>query len=189
MLFVNHEIEVSNLAFNKISSDPVNFKKYDINIDLEEESSNEQQTMLKYSLDLASNPKNSVISISGNAILTGTQTEIENYLKQDGENVPSIVSSIYRELFPLMYIISKDMKIPSPAHTISQNNVVDEPMNSETMSENKSDDSTQESSKVSTDADSNIEKDTPVTNADEKDTPVTNADEKDTTDDVNEDTS
>jgi len=120
---MNHEIEVSNLMFNKTSNEEINFKKYDINVDLEEESSDDQKTVLKYSLDLTSNPKNSVINISGNTILSGEQSEIEDFLKQENEKTPEIVSLIYQELFPLMYIISKNMKIPSPAHTISQNNV------------------------------------------------------------------
>ena len=120
---MNHEIEVSNLMFNKTSNEEISFKKYDINVDLEEETSNEQKTVLKYSLDLTSNPKNSVINISGNTILSGEQSEIEDFLKQENEKIPEIVSLIYQELFPLMYIISKNMKIPSPAHTISQNNV------------------------------------------------------------------
>ena len=120
---MNHEIGVSNLMFNKTSNEGINFKKYDINVDLEEESSDDQKTVLKYSLDLTSNPKNSVINISGNTILSGEQSEIEDFLKQENEKTPEIVSLIYQELFPLMYIISKNMKIPSPAHTISQNNV------------------------------------------------------------------
>jgi len=120
---MNHEIEVSNLMFNKTSNEEINFKKYDINVDLEEESSNEEKTVLKYSLDLTSNPKNSVINISGNTTLSGEQSEIEEFLKQENEKTPEVVSLIYQELFPLMYIISKNMKIPSPAHTISQNNV------------------------------------------------------------------
>ena len=122
-----HEVEVSNLMFNKTSEDRIDFKKYDINVELEEQSSSDQKTVLKYSLDLTSNPKNSVINISGNAILNGEQEEIEQMLKQDEQNTPQIVSLIYQELFPLMYIISKNMRIPSPAHTISQN----------TMSENQ----------------------------------------------------
>jgi hypothetical protein len=120
---MNHEIEVSNLMFNKTSNEEINFKKYDINVDLEEESSNDQKTVLKYSLDLTSNPKNSVINISGNTTLSGEQSEIEEFLKQENDRTPEVVSLIYQELFPLMYIISKNMKIPSPAHTISQNNV------------------------------------------------------------------
>ncbi len=118
-----HEVEVSNLMFNKTSSDPIDFKKYDINVDLEEKSSNDQKTILKYSLDLTSNPKNAVINISGNTTLNGEQSEIEQFLKQEDKKTPEVVSLIYQELFPLMYIISKNMNIPSPAHTISQNNV------------------------------------------------------------------
>jgi hypothetical protein len=120
---MNHEIEVSNLMFNKTSDEEIIFNKYDINVDLEEESSDEEKTVLKYSLDLTSNPKNSVINISGNTILSGGQSEIEEFLKQENEKTPEVVSLIYQELFPLMYIISKNMKIPSPAHTISQNNI------------------------------------------------------------------
>ncbi len=117
------EIEVSNLMFNKTSDEKINFKKYDINVELEEESSNDEKTVLKYSLDLTSNPKNSVINISGSTTLNGEQSEIEELLKQEDEKTPEVLSIIYQELFPLMYIISKNMKIPSPAHTISQNNI------------------------------------------------------------------
>jgi len=118
-----HEIEVSNLMFNKTSDEQKKFKKYDINVELEEESSDDQKTVLKYSFDLTSNPKNSVINISGNTTLNGEKSEIEELLKQEDEKTPEVVSLIYQELFPLMYIITKDMKIPSPAHTISQNNI------------------------------------------------------------------
>ena len=118
-----HEVEVSNLLFNKTTDGQIDFKKYDINVDLEEKSSDDQTTVLKFSLDLTSNPKNSVINISGNTKLSGEQSEIEEFLKQEHEKTPEVVSLIYQELFPLMYIISKNMKIPSPAHTISQNNI------------------------------------------------------------------
>lgn len=120
-----HEVEVSNLMFNKTSDEEIDFKKYDINVELEEESSNDQKTVLKYSIDLTSNPKNSVINISGNTILSGEQSEIEEFLKQEDKKTPQVVSLIYQELFPLMYIISKNMKIPAPSHTISQNQIND----------------------------------------------------------------
>ena len=120
-----HEVEVSNLMFNKSSDEPIDFKKYDINVELEEESSSDQKTVLKYSIDLTSNPKNSVINISGNTILSGEQSEIEEFLKQEDQKTPQVVSLIYQELFPLIYIISKNMKIPAPAHTISQNQIIE----------------------------------------------------------------
>jgi len=116
-----HEVEVSNLMFNKISDEQKIFDKYNINVELEEESSNDEKTVLKYSLDLTSNPKNAVINISGSTTLSGEPSEIEKFLKQEDEKTPEVVSLIYQELFPLMYIISKNMKIPSPAHTISLN--------------------------------------------------------------------
>jgi methanogenic corrinoid protein MtbC1 len=130
---MNHEVEVSNLMFNKTSNEQTDFKKYDINVDLEEESSNEEKTILKFSLDLTSNPKNSVINISGNTILSGEQEEIEDFLKQENEKTPEVVSIIYQELFPLMYIITKNMKIPAPSHTISQNQITNSDIQNEPM--------------------------------------------------------
>lgn len=120
---MNHVVEVSNLMFNKTSEDAEGFQKYDINVELEEESSTKQKTILKYSIDLTSNPKNSVINISGNTILTGEPSEIEQYLKQEDQKTPHVVSIIYQELFPLIYIISKNMKIPTPSHSISQGQI------------------------------------------------------------------
>ncbi len=134
---MNHEVEVSNLMFNKTSSEQIEFKKYDINVDLEEDSSIDGKTVLKYSLDLTSNPKNSVINISGNTILIGEQEEIENFLKQENEKTPEVVSLIYQELFPLMYIITKNMKIPSPSHTIAQNSAIESVMNDGQTMNNK----------------------------------------------------
>ena len=133
---MNHEVEVSNLMFNKTSDEQIDFKKYDINVDLEEESSNEGKTILKYSLDLTSNPKNSVINISGNTILSGEQEEIEDFLKQENEKTPEVVSLIYQELFPLMYIITKNMKIPAPSHTISQSQAVEKLNSNEQIDDN-----------------------------------------------------
>ncbi|MFZ8908080.1 MAG: hypothetical protein ACO2YR_04040 [Nitrosopumilaceae archaeon] len=133
---MNHEVEVSNLMFNKTSDEQINFKKYDINVDLEEESSNEGKTILKYSLDLTSNPKNSVINISGNTVLSGDQEEIEDFLKQENEKTPEVVSLIYQELFPLMYIITKNMKIPAPSHTISQSQIMESENPNEKVNDN-----------------------------------------------------
>ena len=133
---MNHEVEVSNLMFNKTSDEQINFKKYDINVDLEEESSNDGKTILKYSLDLTSNPKNSVINISGNTILSGEQEEIEDFLKQENEKTPEVVSVIYQELFPLMYIITKNMKIPAPSHTISQSQMTESENQNQQVNEN-----------------------------------------------------
>ncbi|MDH3677781.1 MAG: hypothetical protein OEQ12_05710 [Nitrosopumilus sp.] len=177
-----HEVEVSNLMFNKTNDDQINFKKYNINVELEEESSNEKETVLKYSLDLTSNPKNSVINISGNTILSGEQEEIEAFLKQEEQKTPEVVSIIYQELFPLMYIISKNMNIPSPAHTLSQNNVKeaeesedpDEPnekhIETKLIQEKDKTDNIDQTMKDETKTESNIESDEQEEQNDEKET-------------------
>jgi len=125
------KIDISNLSFNRATKLSNDFKKYEINVDLVEENSTDTETTLKYSLDLTSTPKNSVISITGFATFTGKQDELETYLQETQNDIPNPVINIYEEIFPLMYIITKNMHIPSPAHNIAQNNVTKSVPNSE----------------------------------------------------------
>ncbi|MFZ8923045.1 MAG: hypothetical protein ACO2Y0_08850, partial [Nitrosopumilaceae archaeon] len=164
----NHEVEVSNLMFNKTSDEQINFKKYDINVDLEEESSSEGKTILKYSLDLTSNPKNSVINISGSTILSGEQEEIEDFLKQENEKTPEVVSLIYQELFPLMYIVTKNMKIPAPSHTISQSQIM-EPENTNERITNDVQSSKEEATEVTESSETNSVSDSSESNLEKDD--------------------
>src|SRR6185312_5632428 len=52
--------------------------------------------------------------------LYGDQAEISSQLGPDEKNIPVILSSIYQEIFPLFFIVSKSMQIPCPAYRLSQ---------------------------------------------------------------------
>ncbi len=116
---MNPKVEIHLLSIAKSKSEQTAFKKYDIEASLEEIGSTDTQTKVKYALTLLSNPKNTRISVEGQATIFGNQSETSYYLNQDENNIPRIASIIYQELFPLFYVISKSMEIPCPAFKLS----------------------------------------------------------------------
>ena len=116
---MNPKVEIHSLSIAKSKSEQTAFSKYDIEASLEEVGSTDTQTKIKYTLVLLSNPKNTRISVEGQATIFGNQSETSHYLNQDENNIPRIASIIYQELFPLFYVISKSVEIPCPAFKLS----------------------------------------------------------------------
>ena len=116
---MNPKVEIQSLSIAKSKSEQTAFNKYDIEAALEEVGSTDTETKVKYTLVLLSNPKHTRISVEGTSSITGGQAEIAHYLSQDENNIPRIATTIYQELFPLFYVISKSMQIPCPAFKLS----------------------------------------------------------------------
>lgn len=117
---MNPKVEIHSISISKSKSEQTAFNKYDIEATLEEVASTDTEAKVKYALILLSNPKHTHISVEGTATITGNQSEISHYLSQDENKIPRIASTIYQELFPLFYVISKSMQIPCPAFKLSQ---------------------------------------------------------------------
>jgi len=117
---MNPKVEIHSLSISKSKSEQTAFNKYDIEAALEEVGSTDTEAKIKYTLILLSNPKHTRISVEGISVISGNQSEISHYLSQDENNIPRIASTIYQELFPLFYVISKSMQIPCPAFKLSQ---------------------------------------------------------------------
>jgi len=116
---MNPKVEIHSLSISKSKSEQTAFNKYDIEAALEEVGSTDTETKVKYTFMLLSNPRHTRISVEGISSITGSQSEIAHYLSQDENNIPRIASTIYQELFPLFYVISKSMQIPCPAFKLS----------------------------------------------------------------------
>jgi hypothetical protein len=117
---LSHEIEINTLSINKLKNETADFEKYDIDVALDEVGNNEGSIKLKYKFTLLSNPTNIKISLDGFVSIHGNETEISKHLQPDQKNVPAIVNGIYQEIFPLVYLITKTMRIPSPAYRLSE---------------------------------------------------------------------
>ena len=115
---MNPKIEITSLSFSKLKNEH-SFSKYNIEASLDEVENRDSEVVLKYKLVFLSNPTNTKINVEGLATLYGDQAEISAQLSPDEKNIPIILSSIYQEIFPLFFIISKSMQVPCPAYRLS----------------------------------------------------------------------
>lgn len=112
-------VEINSLSINKLKNSHENFSKYNIEIALDETENSDDAVILKYQLTLLSNPTNIKIHVDGMVSIHGDETEITKQLEVDQKNIPVVVNAVYQEIFPLFYIISKNMHIPCPAHRLA----------------------------------------------------------------------
>ncbi|MGI0069664.1 MAG: hypothetical protein ACREAN_05345, partial [Nitrosopumilaceae archaeon] len=103
------------------------FVKYDIDVSLDEVENNDSGIKLKYRFVLLSNPTNTKISVEGIASILGNESEVSKSLEPDQRNIPLVVNTVYQEIFPLLYVISKSMHIPCPSYKLSQLSAAQKP--------------------------------------------------------------
>ncbi len=113
-------VEISSLSVNKLRNPVYDFIKYDIELALDEVDNSDLGIKLKYRFVLLSNPTNIKIIIEGLASLSGQESETAKQLEPDERNIPIVVNTIYQEIFPFLYMVSKSMQIPCPAYKLSQ---------------------------------------------------------------------
>ncbi|MDE1861566.1 MAG: hypothetical protein KGI33_01510 [Thaumarchaeota archaeon] len=100
--------------------DDSTFTKYDIEISIDEVESEDSHVRLKYRFLLLSNPTNVKLTVDGFTTIFGNAQEIARHLGNDEGNIPYVVNSLYREIFPFLYVTSKTMQIPCPAYKLSE---------------------------------------------------------------------
>ncbi len=113
-------MEITSFSTSKLKSSSDDFIKYDIDVSLDEVENTESGIKLKFKFIFLSNPTNTKISLEGFASIFGNESEVSKYLQPDQKNIPVVVNTIYQDIFPLFYIISKSMNIPCPAYRLSQ---------------------------------------------------------------------
>jgi hypothetical protein len=92
--------------------------KYDVEANIDEVENTEEVSVYKYGFTALSNPKNVRLSIEGIASITGDAIERNEILEKDENDVPKILSVIYRELFPTFFLLSKTLNVSCPPHQI-----------------------------------------------------------------------
>jgi hypothetical protein len=117
---MNPRIEINSLSITKLNNEQNSFVKYDIEASIDEIKNTDTEIKLKYRFVLMSNPTNTKINVEGIASIYGEPTEISKHLSSSEKNIPLVVNTIYQEIFPLFYVISKSMQIPCPAYKLHQ---------------------------------------------------------------------
>lgn len=127
---MNIKTEIKSLSASKSKFGNETFYKYDIDVSLNEVETSENQSKLEYSLVFVSDPRNIRIATEGLAIIEGKESERQNTLEQESNGIPKILQMVYDELFPILFMMTKTMQIPSPSIMLSRLSQASEPLES-----------------------------------------------------------
>ena len=106
-------VEGSKLAEDVTSDSSVNFN---VNANITESERNPDRLTLKFVIDLTTDPDVAKMTVSGSAVLTGDDREIETLLTpKDGESVPPVFMKIYQKVYAVLYLVSGSLRIPYPS--------------------------------------------------------------------------
>ncbi|MCV0411559.1 MAG: hypothetical protein K5782_00925 [Nitrosarchaeum sp.] len=90
------------------------FHKYDVEASIDEVENTETHSVFKYGFTILSNPKNVRLAIEGVTKISGDLKELDDILSKDENDVPKILSTIYQELFPTFFLLSKSLNVSCP---------------------------------------------------------------------------
>jgi len=117
---VNSQVVVNSLAVKKNKEANFNFVKYDIEVSIEEIEKKDTKNKLKFVITLLSEPKNVRLSIDGNVEISGNEAERAKFLEKDENNIPQVLHLIYKELFPLFFMLTKSVGVQCPAYKLTE---------------------------------------------------------------------
>jgi len=117
---VNSQVVVNSLAVKKNKEANFNFVKYDIEVSIEEIENKDTKSKLKFVITLLSEPKNVRLSIDGHVEISGNEAERAKFLEKDENNIPQVFHLIYKELFPLFFMLTKSVGVSCPAYRLSE---------------------------------------------------------------------
>ena len=120
-------LDIESFNVNNNSKEKVDFQKYDIDVSLNEVSSAENSCQLQYGYTFSSAPKGIRLSLEGKIDVNGNSSELESIYQKDEQNIPNILRMSYQELYPVLFMLTKSMKIPCPPYEISKTMDFSEP--------------------------------------------------------------
>lgn len=88
---------------------------YTINVSISERTRDPTTLSLNFELDLVAEPQIAKLIVGGVSTIAGTREEIQTAIRPaDSKSPPPILFTIYERVYGLLYLISRDLKIPHP---------------------------------------------------------------------------
>ena len=112
------EVSIKSIDGNKMAEDVSSDSSVNFNVtaNIVESERNPDRLTLKFTIELNSDPDVAKMAISGTAIITGDDKEIDSMLTpKPGETVPPVFMKIYQKVYAILYLISGSLKVPYPS--------------------------------------------------------------------------
>ena len=92
---------------------------YSLNVSMAERERSPETLVLRFTLELTSQPQLARLAISGIATLAGTKDEIQSALASvDDKTPPVVLTTIYERIYGLLYLVAGSLKVPHPLPTL-----------------------------------------------------------------------
>ncbi|MDG6898514.1 MAG: hypothetical protein JRN24_02120, partial [Nitrososphaerota archaeon] len=89
---------------------------FNVNASISETDRGDGFVVLKYSVDLETNPAAARLRVSGTARVSGRDEEVEKLAAgKEKDGTPTLFMKIYQKVYPTMYLLCGCLKIPYPA--------------------------------------------------------------------------
>lgn len=118
---MHFNMNIGTFNVNNSLKNSAEFDKYNIDVSLNEISNSEESCQLKYGYVFSSLPKGITMSLEGTIEANGNTSDMNTLYQKDEQNIPVILRRSYRELYPILFMVSKSMNIPCPPYEINQN--------------------------------------------------------------------
>jgi hypothetical protein len=106
-------VEGNKLAEDVTSDSSVNFN---VNANITESERSPDKLTLKFVIELTTEPEVARMTVSGSAVLTGDDKEMDFLLTpKEGESVPPVFMKIYQKVYAVLYLVSGSLRIPYPS--------------------------------------------------------------------------
>ncbi len=113
-------MDLNAISMSKNESTATTIAKYDVEAAIDEIQNTDEESVFKYDFTILSDPKNVRLSIDGIARIHGDSIERDEILAKDENEIPKILTSIYQELFPTFFLLSKTLNVSCPPHNIGK---------------------------------------------------------------------
>jgi len=127
-------LAIDSFNVNNSTRQEPEFTKYSIDVSLNEISSTENSCELKYGYIFSSIPKGIQLNLEGFVNCSGNPSELAQIYQKDSEDIPNILRMSYQELYPVLFMITKSMKIPCPPYELTKtvDSIMPETLDAET---------------------------------------------------------
>jgi hypothetical protein len=113
-------VDLNAISMSKNESTATTIAKYDVEAAIDEIQNTDEESVFKYDFTILSDPKNVRLSIDGIARIHGDSIERDEILTKDENEIPKILTTIYQELFPTFFLLSKTLNVSCPPHNIGK---------------------------------------------------------------------
>jgi len=112
------EVSLKSVEATKVaeSANPDTQVVFNVNASISEASRKTGEVVLRFSLELSTQPEIARLMANGSATITGEDAEIDTLLtaKEEG-SVPVVFMKIYQRVYAILYLVCGSLKIPYPS--------------------------------------------------------------------------